>query len=201
MLKISVTEVCCSAMFIIQWNMHSALHFLLSLAGTQAHIRQVGRAALPVTVCTYQATAELEYGADVTAPSLTGSVPGPLWPVHSLTAHPSSLPICGRSAGVWLSRLSKFWRYKLDIAHKYSLGLGIWHMFKPFCRCGKNTFKTHTQNLYRLKKITPKTPLCFLCERRRLCPLLNGELRSWHVCAKLSYRDLIEWCPQVMLHV
>ena len=43
---------------------------------------------------TYQATAELEYGADVTAPTLTGLVPGPLWPVHSLTVHPSSLPIC-----------------------------------------------------------------------------------------------------------
>ena len=39
-------------------------------------------------------------GADVTAPTLTGPVPGPLWPVHSLTVHPSSLPICGRSAGV-----------------------------------------------------------------------------------------------------
>ena len=148
MLKISVTEVYCSAMFIIQWNLHSPLPFLLNLAGTHDHIRQVGRAALPVIVhpsaycvvgwttlsasrpgplgdgdsgdcdpywpaengqvattqsadgCTYQATAELEYGADVTAPTLTGPVPGPLWPVYSLTVHPSSLPICGRSAGV-----------------------------------------------------------------------------------------------------
>ena len=32
--------------------------------------------------CTYQATAELEYGADVTAPTLTGPVPGPLWPAE-----------------------------------------------------------------------------------------------------------------------
>ena len=52
MLKISVTEVYCSAMFIIQWNLHSPLPFLLNLAGTHAHIRQVGRAALPVTVPT-----------------------------------------------------------------------------------------------------------------------------------------------------
>ena len=53
MLKISVTEVYCSAMFIIQLNMHSPLHFLLNLAGTNAHIRQVGRTALLVTVSTY----------------------------------------------------------------------------------------------------------------------------------------------------
>ena len=45
------------------------------------------------TVHTYQATAELEYGADVTAPTLTGAVPGPLWPVHSLTVHPSVMDV------------------------------------------------------------------------------------------------------------
>ena len=50
MLRISVTEVYCSAMFITQWNLHSPLPFLLNLAGTHAHIRQVGRAALPVIV-------------------------------------------------------------------------------------------------------------------------------------------------------
>ena len=105
MLKISVTEVYCSAMFIIQWNLHSQLPFLLNLAATYAHIRQVGRAALPVIVPN-KATAELEYGTDVTVPTLTGPVPGPLWPVHSLTVHPSSIPICGRSAGVWLSRIA-----------------------------------------------------------------------------------------------
>ena len=75
LLKISVTEVYCSAMFIIQWNLHSSLSFLLNLVGTYAHIRQVGRAALPVIVPN-KATAELEYGADVTAPTLTGPVPG-----------------------------------------------------------------------------------------------------------------------------
>ena len=52
MLRISVTEVYCSARFIIQWNLHSPLPFLLNLAGTDAHIRQVGRAALPVIVPT-----------------------------------------------------------------------------------------------------------------------------------------------------
>ena len=52
MLKISVTEVYCSAMFKIQRNLHSPLPFLLNLAGTHAHIRQVGRAALPVIVPT-----------------------------------------------------------------------------------------------------------------------------------------------------
>ena len=30
--------------------------------------------------CTYQATAELEYGADVTAPTLTDPVPGRIFP-------------------------------------------------------------------------------------------------------------------------
>ena len=52
MLKISITEVYFSAIFIIQLNLHSPLTFLLNLAGTHAHIRQVGRAALPVTVPT-----------------------------------------------------------------------------------------------------------------------------------------------------
>ena len=51
-------------------------------------------------------------------------------------------------------------------------------MFKPLNRRGKNTFKTHTQNVYRLKKMfTPKHPSVFLCERRRLRPLLNSEIR------------------------
>ena len=50
MLNIYVTEVYCSDMFIIQCNLHSPLPFLFNLAGTHAHIRQVGRAALPVIV-------------------------------------------------------------------------------------------------------------------------------------------------------
>ena len=103
----------------------------------------------------------------------------------------------------YVPQLEQFWRYKLEIAHKYSLGLGIWHMFKPLCRRGKNTFKTYTQNLYRLKKGYFKiNPSDFFCVNVGDCVLFwMVKSDTVHVCAKLSYRDLIEWCPQGMLHV
>ena len=64
-------------------------------------------------------------------------------------------------------------------------------MFKPLCRRGKNTFKTYTQNLYRLKKGYFKiNPSDFLCERRRLRLLLNGEIRSCTCLREIELQGL-----------